>query len=187
MLYNAPMPGTLNGPVPAGTTIGRWTVIAEAPRRYGIRCLLCRCACGTERSVLIGALRTGASKSCGCLSSDTARRHGMSTTPEHVLWRAINQRCHNPKHSSYRNYGARGIHVCDKWRRSFEAFFADVGRRPSPELTLDRRDNDGHYEPDNVRWATRSEQMLNTRLTHEERSRRSRINAMNRWHPAHDR
>lgn len=93
------------------------------------------------------------------------------------------QRCHNPTNSGYGNYGARGIVVCDKWRRDFQAFIADVGRRPSKKHTLDRINNDGPYAPDNVRWATRSEQMGNTRLTLSERQRRGRLNAMKRWHP----
>lgn len=93
------------------------------------------------------------------------------------------QRCHNPKNTEYRNYGARGIRVCQEWRDSFEVFFASVGLRPSPEMTLDRIENDGHYAPGNVRWATRSEQMNNTRLSRAARSQRGRENAMKRWRP----
>jgi hypothetical protein len=146
-----------------------------------MRHLLCRCVCGNEREVFIGALRAGASSSCGCQTRK--RTHGMSYIPEYKLWTAMISRCHYPKHKHFKNYGGRGIRVCDAWRESFETFLADVGRRPEPGMTLDRRDNDGHYEPGNVRWATRSEQMLNTRLSHEERSRRSRMYAMKRWHP----
>lgn len=173
--------GYLKGAVEPGTVVGHWTVTGEAQRRHGLRHLQCRCECGTERDVFIGALRTGQSVSCGCHQH---RTHGMSASPEHRLWRAIIQRCHNPRNTEYRNYGGRGIRVCDEWRNSFERFFADVGPKPSPELTFDRINNDGNYEPGNVRWATRTEQMRNTRLSHEERSRRGRISAMKRWHPA---
>jgi len=72
-------------------------------------------------------------------------------------------RCTNPKGPGWKNYGGRGIKVCDRWRNSFELFFADVGLKPSPELTLERIDNEGNYEPGNVKWATRSEQNLNKR------------------------
>jgi hypothetical protein len=107
----------------------------------------------------------------------------MSTTPEYTLWRGMIQRCHNVNNSEYRNYGGRGIQVCAAWRQRFTAFFDDVGARPSPEMTLERRDNNGDYEPTNVCWATRCEQMLNTRLTREERQRRGRLSAMKRWSP----
>lgn len=93
------------------------------------------------------------------------------------------QRCYNPKNMAYSNYGGRGIEVCARWRHSFVTFFADVGPRPHPKMTLERINNDGDYESGNVRWATRSEQMHNTRLTHTERVRRGRVNALKRWHP----
>jgi hypothetical protein len=87
----------------------------------------------------------------------------MHLTPEYYAWAASIRRCHNPRNPYYRNYGGRGIQVCDRWRKSFANFLSDVGVRPSPELTLDRVNNDGNYEPGNVRWATRSEQNSNQR------------------------
>lgn len=92
-----------------------------------------------------------------------ARTHGMCTTPEYKNWFAMKARCTDPKHSAYRWYGARGITVCDAWRDSFQAFLSDVGERPTRQHTLDRIDNERGYEPGNVRWATRTEQMRNTR------------------------
>lgn len=170
----------LLGAVTPGTKVAHWTVVREEPRRYGLRHLLCRCVCGTERAVSIGALRTGQSKSCSCQSK--ARKHGMSGGREYRRWQAMIQRCHNPKSDAFHNYGGRGIQVCQRWRDSFENYAADMGTRPAG-ATLDRIDNDGHYAPDNCRWATRIEQAKNTRWTHERRVEHGRKNAMKRWHP----
>lgn len=83
--------------------------------------------------------------------------------PLYGVWSSMIQRCTNPNVKCYRHYGGRGIKVCDRWRRSFRAFADDVEERPSPRHTLDRIDNDGDYEPGNVRWATKSEQRINAR------------------------
>lgn len=89
--------------------------------------------------------------------------HRRWNTPEYRIWQQMIQRCHNPKRPQYRYWGGRGIVVCDLWRHSFVQFFADVGLRPSAQHTLDRIDNDGNYEPGNVRWATLSQQSGNRR------------------------
>jgi hypothetical protein len=91
-------------------------------------------------------------------------RHGMSRTPENNCWRSMRQRCTDPHVASYKNYGGRGIKMCERWQESFENFYADVGPRPSPNYSIDRYPNkDGDYEPGNVRWATASEQQNNLR------------------------
>lgn len=90
--------------------------------------------------------------------------HGMTKTPEHRSWREMLSRCYNQNNDRYSRYGGRGIMVCERWRYSFVNFFADMGKRPAWK-TLDRRDNDGDYTPDNCRWATREEQQQNTRQT----------------------
>jgi hypothetical protein len=93
--------------------------------------------------------------------------HGRRRTTEYFIWRNFRQRCTNPKDPCFKNYGGRGISVCDRWNK-FENFFADMGERP-PGLTLDRRNNDGDYDKGNCRWATRSEQNLNRRPSRRQR------------------
>jgi hypothetical protein len=91
---------------------------------------------------------------------------GYSRSPEYLCWRHMKTRCLNRNFKHFKHYGGRGITVCDRWRDSFEAFLIDVGPRPSPKHTIDRYpDNDGNYEPGNVRWATRKQQQENTRRT----------------------
>lgn len=124
------------------------------------------------------AMRSGNTGSCGCLQRERASRssliHGDSRgpdawAPEYRSYVGMLQRCSNPAGKSYPDYGGRGIKVCARWRdgegnaTGYECFLADVGRKPSPGHSIDRIDNEGHYEPGNVRWATRSEQEFNKR------------------------
>ena len=88
--------------------------------------------------------------------------HGKSMSPTYVSWLAMKQRCYNPRRTGYENYGGRGITVCDRWKGSFVAFLEDMGERPEG-LTLERKDNEGNYEPDNCEWATKSQQSKNQR------------------------
>lgn len=124
---------------------------------------LCRCDCGKEKVICQVNLTRGRATQCGC--RDPRRTHGASFTPEYRAWKDMKARCFNPKNKSFKNYGARGITVCDRWRDSFSAFLADVGSRPGPGFSIDRRDNDGHYEPGNARWVEYQAQVNNQRKT----------------------
>jgi hypothetical protein len=91
---------------------------------------------------------------------------------EYYAWDNMKQRCLNPKNPRYKSYGARGIKVCDRWLHSFKNFLADIGHKPGPEYSLDRKNNDGDYEPKNCRWATRKVQNHNTRRQQAHRIKR---------------
>lgn len=157
-----------------GQRFGRLTAVKFVELRAQAR-WLCQCDCGNQTIVLGGQLRSGMTRSCGCLHSESVARrnienrtHGMFGTPEYRSWSAMMSRCTNPSHRAYPRYGGRGIVVCDAWLK-FEQFYADMGARPDG-ASLDRIDNDKGYEPSNCRWATRIEQQRNKRnnrlLTH---------------------
>jgi hypothetical protein len=155
-----------------GRRLGRLTVLARAGSDPRGRALwLCHCECGAEKAVQGSALAKGRIVSCGCwvrealrVSGRKNRRHGQSRgTPEYRAWRNMISRCTWPKLRDWRHYGGRGIRVAQEWLSSFEAFFAHIGPRPSPGLSVDRIDVNGHYEPGIVRWATASEQNRNRR------------------------
>ncbi len=127
---------------------------------------LCLCDCGKQRPIGTEYLRMGTSRSCGCLRG---KRVAPSVGPTHrrsaerLAWTNMKRRCNNEKSPRFKDWGGRGIKVCDRWLNSFENFLADVGIRPSTDHSIDRIDNDRNYEPDNVRWATKKEQIANRR------------------------
>jgi hypothetical protein len=100
-------------------------------------------------------------------------KHRMKGTPEYISWSNMKAHCYNPKHKFYHNYGGRGIRICNRWLQSFKNFLADMGNKPGPDYSLDRKNNDSNYEPKNCRWATRKEQMNNM-----QRQRNMRIKKM---------
>jgi hypothetical protein len=153
---------------------GRLTVTHYSETRGGVAFWFCKCECGTELfEARAGSLRTGDTKSCGCLLRENGARNGRMSashahshsenggpSPTYNSWAGMLQRCSNPKHKGYSRYGGRGIKVCERWQK-FENFLADMGERPAGK-TLDRFPNrDGDYEPGNARWATNAEQSSN--------------------------
>ncbi len=97
-------------------------------------------------------------------------KHGLSHIPEYKTWKAMKNRCNNPKATGYQDYGGRGIKICDEWDKSFTAFLNHIGEKPSPRHSIDRIDVNGNYEPGNVRWATRWTQNINQRLRKDNKS-----------------
>jgi hypothetical protein len=156
----------------AGKKISRWLVLAKAESKGGVTRWLCRCDCGTERVVsrIVLMDRTNKQKSCGCWRRERIAlanmKHGMYGTPTYESWSSMLTRCLNSNHPEFKYWGGRGITICDRWRYSFENFYADMGPRPDGK-TLDRfPDNNGHYEPGNCRWATPAQQAGNRRAAH---------------------
>ena len=119
----------------------------------------CLCECGKIANVFIGHLRSGKTNSCGCLALDSHRTHGQYRTPAHISWCSMRARCLSKNTNGYDRYGGRGIKICSRWD-DFANFLEDMGERPEGQ-TLDRKDSNGDYTPDNCKWSTLAEQGSN--------------------------
>lgn len=142
--------------------------------RWGSALWQCWCLCGSVIVVTAGRLKSGHTTSCGCLSSrvtvgERSRTHGEAprgrATAEHRIWAAMLTRCYNENVRSYHRYGGRGITVCDRWRTSYENFLVDMGRRPGPGYSIERKKNNEGYSKDNCEWATTKTQARNKSTT----------------------
>lgn len=148
-----------------GRRFGKVVILSQSASRNGRRMWECQCDCGKLTVIRAELLRSGRTKSCGCLRYETRNAtHGMSKLPEYRVWKSMMTRCFNPHTERFKNYGGRGITICAEWK-SFPNFYRDMGRRPSPHHSIDRINNSGDYEPGNCRWATTVQQARNGRCT----------------------
>lgn len=150
-----------------GERFSRLVIVGPPVRENGRSRWQVRCDCGNELNVIGYDLVRGHTRSCGCLlrefSSQLTATHRQTETAEYRSWCKLKERCSRTSGSDFKDYGARGIKVCNAWANSFETFLADMGPKPGPGYSIERKENDGNYEPNNCIWATKKAQARNRR------------------------
>jgi len=160
----------------AGKRFGKLVAIESSETRNGNVLWRFKCDCGNEKVMMTGSIVSGRYKSCGCDMqkwrqefgksnkwSSGAVTHGKCYTPEYRAWQGMKSRCYHKGNQNYKNYGGRGIVVCDKWKDDFAQFYKDMGDKPGTEYSIERIDNNGNYSANNCKWETRKGQRRNTR------------------------
>lgn len=150
-----------------GLQYNHWTIIMDlggipsgGQKKHYVKV---KCKCGYEANRELNDIKSGKSRMChSCATTKKNLKHGLSKTPEYTAWKDMIRRCTNKKHKNYKDYGGRGITVCDRWLESFENFYADIGKRPEGK-SLERQNNDKGYSKENCIWASRLEQNKNRR------------------------
>lgn len=175
------------GPKPknfTGHQYGCITILDFSHKSGSHRFWKCACQCGKTSIVRQDTLTTGHKRSLGCAMSDRKNNltHGKRYASEYQSWASMKQRCLNPNNPSYARYGGRGIYICKEWQQSFAAFYADMGPRPH-STSLDRRNNDGPYSPENCRWVGATTQAKNRRKAPHRTSHPNSLRALreHRW------
>lgn len=151
-----------------GQKFGRLTALHRLHNTKGKTKWLCICDCGNLKEVTLNLLQRGETKSCGCLHKEFMKKqfgtHGKTGTRLHRIWKNMHTRCYNKNISQYKDWGGRGIKICDEWKDNFQTFYDwSMSNGYNDKLSIDRIDNNGNYEPSNCRWATVKQQNRNSR------------------------
>jgi hypothetical protein len=149
-----------------GKKFGRLTVLKRSEKRNANVSWECLCECGKTIVAFGFDLKRGHTSSCGCLQVDAVTKHNLWKSPIYKIWLSMIQRCTNSRASHYKDYGGRGIAVCDRWLNSFECFYEDMNYGYHKGLSIERIDVNGNYTPNNCKWIAKSEQQNNKRNNH---------------------
>jgi len=164
-----------------GDRFTRLVVLRFDSKRGSNKYYECKCDCGNIKAIRGTHLSSGGTKSCGCLAKELRSSHNKSSTTEHSTWLSMKGRCSNSRNISYKNYGGRGITVCDRWLNSFENFYEDMGERPSDNHSIERVDVEGDYTPDNCVWLEKVYQNRNQRKSKNNTSGVTGVTKMRKW------